>query len=144
MNERFNDVNSEQIEDEFDLLTENSIDRYYEPEELNNLLHTSNNGDLFTMCINIRGLNIQNNFAKLEALVQSLPKKPHIIAINETFVKKGEKGFFENLNGYKFYPNSREKYAQGGVALYIADIFNNFTPETNPFKFITPKPNPSS
>ena len=110
MNERFIEVDSEQNEDDFDLLTENSINRYYEPEDLNNLLYSSNNDNLFTMCINIRGLNIEKNFAKLEALVQSLPKKPHIIAINETFVKEGEEGAFRNLNGYEFYPNCREKY----------------------------------
>ena len=127
LNDRFSEVKSEQSDDDFDLLSENSLDKYYEPEDLNNLLHTSHNGDLFTMCINIRGLNVQKHFAKLEALVQSLPKKPHIIAINETFVKDGEKGFFQNLSGYEFYPNCREKYAQGGVGLYIAHTID-FTP----------------
>ena len=103
MNERFSVIDSEENDDEFDLLIENSFNKYYEPEDLNVLLNTSKNSDLFTMCINIRGLNIQKNFAKLEALVQSLPKKPHVIAINETFVKEGEEGFFENLRGYKFF-----------------------------------------
>ena len=69
LNDRFNDMDLEQDADDFDLLLENSSDKHYEPEDLNNLLVNSNNSDLFTMCINIRGLNIQKNFAKLEALV---------------------------------------------------------------------------
>ena len=59
LNERFSDINPEETDNEFDILLENSIDRYYEPEDLNNILCTSNSGDFFTMCINIRGLNIQ-------------------------------------------------------------------------------------
>ena len=49
LNDRFSEVKSEQSDDDFDLLSENSLDKYYEPEDLNNLLHTSHNGDLFAV-----------------------------------------------------------------------------------------------
>ena len=31
------------------------------------------------------------------------------------------------MSGYEFYPNCREKYVQGGVALYIADFIADYT-----------------
>ena len=99
---------------------ENSNDRYYDTEDIDNLLGQPNqNSDFFTICVNLRGLNVIKNFVGLVALIESLPKKPHIIAINETWTKENEPGPFNNLDGYKFIPNCRKNYDCGGVAFYI-------------------------
>ena len=71
------------------------------------------------MCIKIRVLNITKKYIRLVALIESLPKKPDIIAVNEIFARDNEDGPFNNLDGYKYVPNCRKDHAQGGVALYI-------------------------
>ena len=101
---------------------ENSNDRYFDVEEIETLINQPcQQNSFFSICINLRGLNVIKNFIGLVALIESLPKKPHLIAINETHIKENEGGPFNNIDGYTFISNSRSEYARGGVALYIQD-----------------------
>ena len=107
---------------------ENSNARYYDTEEIETLLSQSDEkSNFFTMCINLRGLNVTKNFVGLVALIESLPKKPHIIAINETFIRENEAGPFNDIDGYKLIPNCRKDLEQGGVALYVQKNIKNVT-----------------
>jgi len=45
--------------------------------------------------------------------------KPHIISINETWVKQDQKGEFNKLFDYVFISNCRNQTKGGGVALYV-------------------------
>ena len=45
--------------------------------------------------------------------------KPHIISLNETWIKHGHMGEFNCLFDYVLISNSREKSPGGGVAFYI-------------------------
>ena len=74
----------------------NVRDNYYDHTDLNNK-------NWISMCVNIRSLNNYNNFYKLDALVRSLPIKPHVIGINETWLSCNETGPHNNLNGYTFF-----------------------------------------
>ena len=100
---------------------ENSRDRYFDVADTEALFNEDHLQDFFCMNINIRGLNVIKNYIQLVALVESLPKKPHVIAVNEIFARENEEGAFTNLDGYRYLPNCRKEYAQGGVALYIKD-----------------------
>ncbi|XP_077976386.1 uncharacterized protein LOC144432146 [Styela clava] len=72
-----------------------------------------------TLSINIRSLASFKNYTKFEALVNSLNCKPHVIAINETWIVSDTNGHFNALDGYVFISNSRSHHRGGGVGLYI-------------------------
>ena len=96
LNDRFQlDLTTKEIEydDLHDIYyNENSRDRYFDIEDTDALFAENHQNKFFCMCINIRGLNIIKNFIGLVALIESLPKKPHVIAINETFTRENEEG----------------------------------------------------
>ena len=123
LNEKFNLPTSEPTDDDDPgdiYFHENSNDRYYDVEDVETLTSQPNQNDnFFTICINIRGLNVIKNFIGLVALIESLPKKPHLIAVNETWTKEEEAGPFNNIDGYKFIANCRKDHECGGVAFYI-------------------------
>ncbi len=75
-----------------------------------------------TLCLNIRSLNKHENFVRLDALVQSLPIKPNVIGINETWLKSNDDGPHNNLSEYTFISNCRKSSNGGGVGLYIKII----------------------
>ena len=68
-------------------------------------------------------LNVMKNFMQLECLINSFPNKPHVIFINETFLRKNEEGFC-NLDGYTFESNCRQVHKCGGVPAYIKNEIN--------------------
>ena len=72
---------------------------------------------LLVLHINIRSLAA--NFAKLQILISSLKVKPHVISINETWLKQNQQGDYSSLFDYKLVSNSRNEHKEGGVALYI-------------------------
>ena len=76
------------------------------------------------LSLNIRSLNNQNNFMKLESLISALPIKPCLIAITETWLKPDQSGPFANLPGYYFISNPRIKHKGGGLGFFIQ---NNLT-----------------
>ena len=101
---------------------ENSNDRYFDTDDIETLFEDQQfKNKFFSLFINVHGLNVMKNFIALVALIESLPKKPHIIAINETWIKENEEGPFNNLDGYIFVSNSRSKHIHGGVAFYVQD-----------------------
>ena len=52
------------------------------------------------MSVNMRSLVNTANFTKLEALIFSLPRKPDIIAITETWITPLNSGPYNNLDNY--------------------------------------------
>ena len=74
---------------------------------------------LLGMSVNMRSLVNTANFAKLEALIFSLPRKPDIIAITETWVTPLNSGPYNNLDNCILVQNSRQNSKGGGVAIYI-------------------------
>ena len=111
LNQMFNTDNLQNVgtDEEENFHYQNVNDKYYEVTEVNDMIPVDNNlNDFFTMCINIRGLNIPKNYIQLEAITQLLENRPHMIAINETFLREGEEGAFNNLDGYKLKTNCRK------------------------------------
>ena len=73
------------------------------------------------MSINVRSIVDIDHFTKLEALIDSLPIKPMVIGLTETWVTDSSKGSFLNLPGYHFIQNHRHQFGGGGVGFYISD-----------------------
>ena len=77
--------------------------------------------DFPILSINVRSIVNRDHFMKFESLLDSLPIKPMVIGLSETWVSESSKGSFLNLQGYKFVQNSRDKCVGGGVGFYVAD-----------------------
>ena len=71
------------------------------------------------MSVNMRSLVNTANFTKLEALIFSLPRKPDIIAITETWITPLNSSPYNNLDNYILVQNPRKNLKGGGVAFYI-------------------------
>ena len=111
--------NGDENETENDLCLDQN-DKYYNTDELQSFIDSEyDNGDFFSIFINIRGLNWVDNFPQLECLIRSLPKNPHVIFINETCLKSDEEGSFSNLDGYTFVTNCRSNFECDEVAAYV-------------------------
>ena len=52
-------------------------------------------------------------------LLNEMPIKPTVVAINETFLKSNLHGPHCNLEGYTFAPNCRNNIKGGGVGIYF-------------------------
>ena len=102
----------------------NIQDRYFDSEDIKTVageLVNEHSKYLMTMCVNVWSLNMEH-FTALDALIHSLPIKPKVIAINETWLTSDDDGPHNNLPGYTFKSNCRKKFtriAGGGVGLYI-------------------------
>jgi len=70
---------------------------------------------LIVMHLNIKSLSL--NFDKSKVVLSSLETQPHVITINETWLKKDQNGEFSSFLDYAFISNSRT--TGGGVAFYI-------------------------
>ena len=101
-------------------------DKYYEADEME-IFFTEEfkTQSFFSICVNIRGLNIMKNFIQLESLINCLPQKPHVIFINETFLQQNEEGFFNNIEGYNFISNSRKEFWCGDIAYIKSELIFN-------------------
>ena len=75
------------------------------------------NCSLILMHINVRSL--AKNCDKLKFLLSSMKLKPHIISLNETWLKQNQMGECNNLLDYVFITNSRKQGTGGGVGFYI-------------------------
>ena len=75
------------------------------------------NCSLILKHINVRSLAI--NCDKLKLLLSSMKLKPHIISLNETWLKQNQMGEFNNLLDYVLITNSRKQSTGGGVGFYI-------------------------
>ena len=71
------------------------------------------------MSVNMRSLVNTGNFTKLEALIFSFPRKPHIIVITETWVTPLNSGPYNNLDNFILVQNPRQNLKGGGVAFCI-------------------------
>ena len=69
------------------------------------------------MHINVRSLAI--NYDKLKLLLSSMKLKPHLISLNETWLKQKQMRDFNNLLHYVLVINSRKQSIGGGVDFYI-------------------------
>ena len=72
---------------------------------------------LIVMHLNIRSLALDCD--KLKILVTSMKNQPHVISLNETWIKDGQLGEFNAFLDYVLVTNCRSKYRGGGVAFYI-------------------------
>ena len=98
---------------------------YYFSENSENIIanmQTQSSSFLITMHLNIRSLPA--NFDKLQSLLANMKLKPHILSINETWLKNNQKGEFNNLSNYVFISNNRTHSRGGGVALYVDDTLS--------------------
>ena len=77
--------------------------------------------ELFIILLNIRSL--KEKLQELEAILNDLLKKPHIIIITETWIKEEEIKFY-NLNEYQMIANCRKDCRGGGIIIYIHDKIN--------------------
>ena len=68
------------------------------------------------MNVNMKSFVNTANFTKLEALIFSLPRKPDIIAITETWVTTLYSGPYNNLDNYILVQNPRQNLKDGEVA----------------------------
>ena len=82
------------------------------------------NSSLLTLCVNVRSLGNIDNFTRFQTLIYSLPIKPHLIAVNETWINQKNKGPQSNVEGYTFIHNSRKINEGGGVGLYLLNHLN--------------------
>ena len=73
------------------------------------------------MNVNMRSLVNTANFTKLEALIFSLPRKPDVIAITETWVTPLNSSPYNNLDNYILVQNPRTNLKGGGVAFHITN-----------------------
>ena len=126
--------NNETTQDETD--DENLIfcgnDQYFVSNELDQIEIGKNDHCFKSICLNIRSLKNSGHFSQLQLLLQHMPVKPTVIAINETYLKSNHGGPHCNLKGYEFISNCRNKAKGGGVGMYVKkgidfDIMNNFT-----------------
>ena len=58
-------------------------------------------------------------FTKLEALIFSIPRKPDIMAITETWVTPLNSGPYNNLDNYILVQNPRQNLISGDVSFCI-------------------------
>lgn len=87
---------------------------------------SNNLSGFMTLNINIRSIANFKNYSKLEAMVSSFDCKPHIIGINETWIKPETSGHYKSLEGYHFLSNNRTQGTGGGVGLYIRNDVSYF------------------
>ena len=85
---------------------------------IKNLIQNKQNNEIFAIHFNARSL--QKNIDYLHYLVTEFKKKPEIIAISETKLRKGEIRMNVKLDGYNFVHVDTESNA-GGVGLFIID-----------------------
>ena len=72
--------------------------------------------------LNVRSIVNKKNFTKFQAFLSSLPIKPMIIALNETWITDSSNGPYKKLRGYhKFVQSNRKHCVGGGVGFYITD-----------------------
>lgn len=97
----------------------NITETYLDSSTIHSLTDDTNFENMFSsLCVNTRSIVNPKNVCKLEALLMSLPFKPDIIAVTETWIQPNSKGPYLNLPGYNFISNSRQK-CRGGGTLYI-------------------------
>ena len=76
----------------------------------------SRNSAIILMHLNIRSL--PHYFDKLKILLLSIKIKPHVISLNETWIKHGHMDEFNCLSDYVIISNSREK-SPGVVVVFF-------------------------
>ena len=122
LNEIFDD-HSSQNEEENEFIESYGCDRYFVSSELDSI-DLSQNENLFkSFCLNIRSLQNPSHFSQLQMLLNEMPIKPTVVAINETFLKSNLRGPHCNLEGYTFAPNCRNNNKGGGVGIYVKKTY---------------------
>ena len=119
MNSMFVNTVSEK-DNEFDSSYFSNKAKYLETSDIE-VLSFSGDSDFPIISLNIRSIVNSNNFAKFEAFLDSLPVKPLVIGLNETWITDLSQGPYSCVPGYNFIHNNRSKHPGGGVAFYIAD-----------------------
>ena len=100
-------------------LTEENLDfinhNYITSENTSLLVEGMNQRcSLMVMHFNIRSLAL--NYDKLKILVTSIKNQPHVISLNETWIKDGQLGEFNAFLYYVLVTNCRSKYRGGGLS----------------------------
>ena len=113
------DLHNSQFENNLTEENLDFIDHNYITSENTSLLVEGINRrcSLIVMHLNIRSLAL--NCDKLNVLVTSMKNQPHVISLNETWIKDGQLGEFNAFLDYVLVTNCKSKYRGGGVAFYI-------------------------
>ena len=77
--------------------------------------------DFPIISLNIRSIVNYEHFMKFEALLASLPIKPKVIGLTETWIKDSSQGPHDKIRGYTFIKNNRKNSPGGGVGFYVSD-----------------------
>ena len=94
-----------------------SSSQYINTSNIHDIAINSNFTSQFLgMIVNMRSLVNTANFTKLEALIFSLPRKPDIIAITETWVAPRNSGPYNNLDNKILVQNPRRNWKGGCIA----------------------------
>ena len=117
LNELYIDNNDTEIDEDTEFYPLSNVqDMYFESSDVDTIsTEISNTKAKFfmTMCVNVWSLN-QDHFTKLDALISSLPIKPKVLGINETWLNSNDDGPHNNLGGYSFISNCRKVMKGGG------------------------------
>ena len=117
LNELYIDNNDAEIDEDTEFYPLSNVqDMYFESSDVDTIsTEISNTKAKFfmTMCVNVWSLN-QDHFTKLDALISSLPIKPKVLGINETWLNSNDDGPHNNLGSYSFISNCRKVMKGGG------------------------------
>ena len=96
--------------------------RYVNSHEIGSFKDESSIYDDFPIIsINVRSIVNKDHWTAFEAFIDSMPIKPLIIGLTETWVTDSSQGPYLNLPGYNFAQNHRHVFGGGGVGIYIAE-----------------------
>ena len=110
---------NDKVDNDEDFYYNSNNSKYMYTQDLQNL-NFENEGISYEsfpiISVNIRSIVNSKNFTKFESLLESLPIKPLVIAISESWATKSSKGAFTKIPGYhEFIQNSRSNTVGGGV-----------------------------
>ena len=123
LNDLFVNENPEN-DDEFEFTYFSKKTQYKNSQNVDSFKEESDMYDDFPiLSINVRSIVNRDHFTKFEALLDSLPNKPMVIGLTETWVTDDSTtGPFLNLPGYHpFIQNHRHRFGGGGVGFYISE-----------------------
>ena len=125
LNTLFVNENVENDDENFEFTYHSNQSKYNYTQNIKELNFSCENQsieDFPIISVNIRSIVNSKNFTKFESLLESLPIKPMVIAINESWATKSSQGAFTKLPGYhEFVQNYRSDTVGGGVGFYISD-----------------------
>ena len=113
------------VEKDFDFTYFSNETKYVSSNDIVNLSlgeSFDSNSDFSIISINTRSIVNNNNFMKFEAFLSTLPIKPKVIGVAETWMSDGSIGPFKKIDGYhEFVYTNRKDCRGGGVGFYVSE-----------------------